>query len=150
VLAQRYVDSWRAQRRTEPLPDDDSARANVARPAADPDRETLLAQVERSLRVAIDRLPPKDRLRLRSYYVSQLTLAEIGRLIGEHEATVSRHLARTRRELREAMQRYLRDDAALSETQVARALELALEDPGELNLQQLLAERKSPPPDRSR
>ena len=147
VLAQRYVDSLRAQRRTEPLEGDD---APEVRAAADPDRDRLVPVVSHALRSAIEQLPGKDRLRLRSYYVSQLTLAEIGRITGEHEATVSRQLARTRRALRESTERHLRN-AGLTADEVARALELAVEDPGGLSLQRMFgADRKNLAQDRSR
>lgn len=148
VLAQRYVDSWRAQRRAEPLDDDERV---VTKPVADPDRDHLVPLVERALRSAVDRLSAKDRLRLRSYYVSHLTLVEIGRVTAEHEATVSRHLARTRRALRDEVQRHLREAAQLSEAQVHRALELAIEDPGALSLQRMFGDdRKNLAQDRSR
>jgi RNA polymerase sigma-70 factor (ECF subfamily) len=149
VLAQRFVDVLRAQRRMEPLPDIESAMPASPPASNDPDRTALVPLVEKSLRAAIELLPPKDRLRLRSYYVSQLTLAEIGRITGEHEATVSRHLARTRRTVREEMERSLRSDARLSEAQAIRAVELALEDAGGLNVQQILEERKNSPVNRS-
>jgi RNA polymerase sigma-70 factor (ECF subfamily) len=150
VLSQRFVDSLRAQRRTEPL-EHETLVATVTEPAIDADRDRLVPLVEHALRVAIQRLAPKDRLRLRSYYVSQLTLAEIGRITREHEATVSRQLARTRRGLREEVERYLRDNQAFSREQVSRALELAIEDPGSLSLQQMFGrDRKNPSHDRSR
>jgi GH15 family glucan-1,4-alpha-glucosidase len=44
----------------------------------DPDRALLVPLVDRALRSAIEALPPKDRLRLRSYHVAGLTLAQIG------------------------------------------------------------------------
>jgi hypothetical protein len=97
-------------------------------------------------------LPPRDRLRLRSYYAVELTLAQIGRLTGEHEATVSRQLARTRRHVREEVSRDLREKAGLDEAEVARAFELALEDPGDLDVEVLLgapAVRKNRSPNRS-
>lgn len=151
VLAQRYVDLLRAQRRSEPLPDDESGMPAVAPESVDPDREALVPLVESALRTAIDQLAPKDRLRLRSYYVAHLTLAQIGRITGEHEATVSRHLSRTRRDLRDAIERHLRHEERLSDAQAARALELAIEDPGGLNLQQMFAsDRKESVPNRSR
>ena len=153
VLAQRHVDAGRARRRIEPLPDDDGAVGGIAAPAGDPDRPRLVGLVLNALRTAIANLDVKDRLRLRSYYVTQLTLAQIGRITGEHEATVSRHLTRTRRALRGGMERHLRHHAQLTAAQVARALELALEDPGGLDLQQVMdvtPERKEPPRDRSR
>jgi Sigma-70, region 4 len=100
----------------------------------DPDRPRLLTLTHAALAAAIDALAPKDRLRLRSYYLGELTLAQIGRLTGEHEATVSRHLARTRRQLRERATRELREQSHLSEAEIARAFELTLEDPGGLDL----------------
>ena len=151
VLAQRHVDALRARTRVEPLSEEEDAGQVASPHASDPDRSLLLPLVERALRAAIDALPPKDRLRLRSYYVAQLTLAEIGRITGEHEATVSRQLSRTRRGLRDAIERYLEHEAQLNDAQVARALELAIDDPGAMDLQEVLgADRKKSPPDRSR
>ena len=148
VLAQRYVDALRAKRRIEPLPEDDTRLPVVATAREDPDRTRLVPLVEDALRTAIDELAAKDRLRLRSYYVAQLTLSEIGRITSEHEATVSRHLSRTRRSIREAVERHLRQKAQLSDTQIARVFELALEDPGGFDLQNVLdlpADRKELP-----
>ena len=42
-------------------------------------------------------------------YVKGMTLAAIGRLRGEHEAPVSRRLARTRREIRGALEQPIRE-----------------------------------------
>ena len=151
MLAQRHVDALRAKKRIDPLPDD--GRADPAAPmrSSDPDRARLLPVVDEALRTAIAGLPVRDRLRLRSYYVTGLTLAAIGRLTGEHEATVSRHLARTRRDLRDRVERTLREHHGLSAAEVARALELSIEDPGTLDLQQLIGpDSKEPPRDRSR
>lgn len=144
VLAQRHVDALRARRRIEPLPDEDSPRAGLAAPPEDPDRSRLIRLVENALQAGIDHLSAKDRLRLRSYYALQLTLARIGRITGEHEATVSRQLSGTRRALRGGVERHLREQAQLTGAEVARALELALEDPGALDLEQVF-DRKEPP-----
>jgi RNA polymerase sigma factor (sigma-70 family) len=146
VLSQRHVDLIRARRRTEALPEGDDAIA-VAPAEPDPDRASLTRLIETTLRTAVDRLASKDRLRLRSYYAAEMTLAQIGRLTGEHEATVSRHLARTRRDLRRAIEQDLRDQAHLNEAQIARALELAVEDSDALDLREvfdLAPDRKEP------
>jgi RNA polymerase sigma-70 factor (ECF subfamily) len=153
VLAQRYVDTLRARKRMEPLEDHEVAAPAAIGRSIDPDRDVLVPRLQHALRSAIDQLAAKDRLRLRSYHVTQLTLAEIGRITGEHEATVSRHLTRTRRRLREATERHLREQDRLRAEQITRAFELAVEDPGELDLQQALdtsSDRKESPPDRSR
>jgi RNA polymerase sigma-70 factor (ECF subfamily) len=149
VLAQRHIDALRARRRVEPLTEGDSATTQIAAPPPDPDRPRLVSLVIQALQLAIEGLIPRDRLRLRSYYVSQLTLAQIGRITGEHEATVSRHLSRTRRILRETVERHLREASHLSVAQIGRALELALDDPGGMDLQQVMDERKDAPRDRS-
>ena len=99
VLAQRHVDAIRLRRRLEPLPEDDEPRAmaSTSPPPADPDRTRYLALLHRGLKLAISMLAARDRLRLACYYTEQLTLAQTGRVLGEHEATTSRQLARTRR-----------------------------------------------------
>jgi RNA polymerase sigma factor (sigma-70 family) len=135
VLSQRYVDHLRAQRRTEPLPDDAIA-PDV--PAPDPDRHRYRALVGQALFDAVARLAARARLRLACYYGQELTLAETGRVLHEHEATASRQLTRTRRAIREDVERTLRCDAGLTDDQVARAFEFAAEDAGPLDLDQML------------
>jgi RNA polymerase sigma-70 factor (ECF subfamily) len=151
VLSQRYVDRLRAQKRLEPLPDDDSPAGGLEARASDPpdpDRSRHLMLLSQALARAVEGLDSRSRLRLGCYYVQELTLAEIGRLAGEHEATVSRQLARTRRALREDVERQLRIDHGLSDAQLADCFAAASEDAGPLDLGQLLA-RKKPEPDRS-
>ena len=72
-----------------------------------------------------------------------MTLAETGTVLREHEATVSRQLARTRRGLRDDVVRTLRT-AGLTPDEIARCLELAMEDAGPMNLERMLSmsERK--------
>ena len=138
VLAQRHVDGLRSRRRTEPLPDE-GQNLVAAEPLSqvDPDRPRLVGLVQHALVTAIAGLPAKDRLRLRSYYGVELTLAQIGRITGEHEATVSRHLTRVRRHLREAVTGRLRETAHLNDVEIERAFELALEDPGALDVRRM-------------
>jgi RNA polymerase sigma factor (sigma-70 family) len=105
---------------------------------ADPDREKYLARLDAALSAAIAGLEARERMLLACYYVDQLTLAEIGRTMGEHESTVSRQLDRTRRALREAVTRSLlggspaRDghgpEPGLDDAQVELAFEYALSD----------------------
>ena len=115
VLAQRQVDRVRARRHDAPLDDDDSSAAVTTSPQPDPERSRYLALIERALTAAIAALAARDRLRLASYYTNGMTLAETGRLLGEHEATVSRHLARTRRMIRERVEQHLRVEDRLHE-----------------------------------
>lgn len=129
VMAQRHVDAKRASRRLEPLPEHlpESARSAAADPP-DPDRDRYVRLLETALSAAVAALEPRERLRLSCYYAQELTLAAVGRLMGEHEATVSRRLDRTRRALRAAVQRRLREEARLTDPQIRLCYEYALEE----------------------
>jgi RNA polymerase sigma-70 factor (ECF subfamily) len=139
ILAQRHVDGIRRARRTEPLeegeagePSSTNSAASLAGSAAasspDPERNRFLAILQVVLTAALDALAPRDRLRLAYYYVEGLTLAEIGRLVGEHEATVSRKLERTRREIRKHVEGALRQEKKLSAAQLQLCYEYAREE----------------------
>jgi RNA polymerase sigma factor (sigma-70 family) len=143
VLSQRYVDRLRSRKREAPLPEGEAREPAVSAAPADPDRLALVPLVYRALQAVIDGLAVKDRLRLRSYYVAALTLAQIGRITGEHEATVSRQLARTRRDVRTAAEGWLRDHGHLDRSQIGRAFELAIADPGELDLQRVFDRKEA-------
>jgi RNA polymerase sigma-70 factor, ECF subfamily len=142
VLCQRFVDGIRAQRRLEPLPveelaDPERVGVHDRSEPADRDRARYVELVRQALGRAIGQLGGSDRLRLSYYYVQDLTLAEIGRLLDEHEATVSRQLTRTRRTLREAVEHELRNQAGLTGAQIAECLASVAADPGPLDLQPL-------------
>jgi RNA polymerase sigma factor (sigma-70 family) len=148
VLSQRYVDRIRVQRRLEPLPDDESAqapsaagprRADRAEPP-DPERGRYLSLLRHALGCAIASLTDRDRLRLGCYYVQGLTLAETGRLLKESEATASRQLARTRRVIRDAVERRLRDEAGLTGDQIDACFASVADDPGPLDLKKVIYE----------
>ena len=139
ILAQRHVDRIRAARKTRPLDEEDEALPE--RPAAaveeQPERLRFARLAQGALGAAILGLDPAERLRLSFYYLQRLTLAQIGRLTGEHEATVSRRLDRIRWSLRADVERHLREKDGLGEAEVRACLECALEDVG-LDLEQWL------------
>ena len=162
VLSQRYVDRIRANRRLERLPDDEQAierAADVRHDAAtrdpmpDPDRARHVRLLQDALSQAVTSLNAKDRLRLGCYYAQGLTLAETGRVLREHEATVSRQLARTRQAIRAYVERERRDDVGLSEMQISECFASVSEDAGPIDLDRMFASaaaRKENAPDRSR
>jgi RNA polymerase sigma-70 factor (ECF subfamily) len=152
VLAQRLVDRARSRRREDPLPDDDVGAGSGSHGAqAAPERPRWIAAVQQALRRAFEALPSRDRLRVSLYHGQSLTLAEIGRMLGEHEATVSRHLTRTRRDVRKAVEAEL-TELGLDERARREAFESLADDPGPLDVADLLdqkPERKVAPADRS-
>lgn len=134
ILAQRHVDQLRRSARIESLEDngEDSPSAMSSHPstamaANDPERDHLLAILQVAVTTVIAALDSRDRLRLAYYYINELTLAQIGKLLGEHEATVSRKLERTRRELRLRVEERLQREKKLSEAQLAQCFEYARE-----------------------
>jgi hypothetical protein len=137
VLAQRHVDRLRAARRMEPLPDEEPSGA-VPATVSDPERRLNAELLERALANALAAISDRDRLRLGCYYAQDMTLAETGRLLREHEATVSRQLARTRKALRENVEAYLRTEAGLSDAAIAECFESVLDDAGTIDLEALL------------
>ena len=142
VLAQRHIDRLRVGRKLEPLPE--SAGADFPEPVgADlkvgPYEEDRCRElIQDALTRAISELPPRERLRLACYYAQELTLAETGKLLGEHEATCSRHLTRTRKALRGTIEGYLKRERSLSAAEIADCFASVSQDPGELDLHQLL------------
>ena len=107
VLAQRYIDVLRQEKRLESLEDNDGFEKVLAPKhktdwePSDPRRARYLQLLAAALKQAIASLDPLDRTRLISYYLNDLTLAEIGKAMNEHEATVSRKLERVRLELKD-------------------------------------------------
>jgi RNA polymerase sigma-70 factor, ECF subfamily len=139
ILTQRHVNGIRRSRRSEPLEEGESGEptssnlaAGLAGSAAasspDPERDRFLAILQLVLTAALDGLEVRDRLRLAYYYVEGLTQAEIGRLVGEHEATVSRKLERTRRQIRKRVEGALRQEKKLSAAQLQLCYEYAREE----------------------
>lgn len=157
VLAQRHIDSIRAGRRFEELGEDDEHDARqktlpgpLLQPP-DPHRHRYVALFSRALSEALEQLEPQEKERLRLYYAEEKTLAEIGRLLGEHESSVSRHLDRVRRDLREEVENSLRRgfafangsaaEAGLSDPEIALCFEYSAED-APIDLEKLLPRSK--------
>jgi hypothetical protein len=90
-----------------------------------------------ALAAAIAALEPRDRLRLSSYYARDMTLAAIGRMLGEHEATVSRHLTRSRQAIRLAAESRLRSEHHLDDQALSECFRSVSEDAGALDLADL-------------
>lgn len=133
ILAQRHVDEIRRVRKTDSLDEPAEDGSYRVEPTAvnstpDPERESYLAMLQGVLTNALEGLAPRDRMRMAYYYAEELTLAEIGKLMTEHESTVSRQLERTRREVRGAVEAALREEKKLSDAQLKLCFEYAREE----------------------
>jgi RNA polymerase sigma-70 factor len=133
LLSRRHIDALRAGRRTTSLdaverPDELFDALTSTSPAPDPDRGRLAAALQQALDSALAAMEPQDRLRLAYYHVDEMTLAQIGRQLGEHEATVSRKLTRIRQTLRDRIDAALRDELRLGPEEIRACYRQALED----------------------
>jgi RNA polymerase sigma factor (sigma-70 family) len=157
VMAQRHVNLIRAGRKFEELRDEDGdggikvpVAASTSQ-AADPHRRRYLQLFSSALQTALDNLEPLDARRLKMYYAEEKKLAEIGRILGEHESSVSRHLEKVRRDLRHAVEEILRagsgsaggEAKGLSDSEIELCFEYASED-APIDLDKLFSQREFP------
>ena len=151
LISQRFIDRHRENRKLDPLPDEASASPLRARSAPlDPDRARFVAAMRAVLTAAIAALAPRDRMRLACYYAQEMTLAQIGTLTREHEATVSRQLAKTRKAIREDVERRLRDDNGFARAEIEECFASIADDAGNLDIAEWLdGSRKKSEVDRS-
>jgi RNA polymerase sigma-70 factor len=138
VLSQRHVDRLRSGRRHDPLPEDEAPGA-IAAPHEEVDvqRAGHVSLMRRGVNAAVAALAPRDRLRLRCYYAQDLTLAQIGRMLNESEATASRHLSRARKEIRATVERHLRGQG-MGDAEIADCFTTVVADSATLDLAELL------------
>jgi RNA polymerase sigma-70 factor (ECF subfamily) len=151
LISQRFIDRHRETRKFDPLPDESSAAPlRAASPPVDPDRARFVAAMRTVLAAAIAALEPRDRLRLACYYAQEMTLAQIGTLTREHEATVSRQLAKTRKAIREDVERRLRDQHGFAKQEIDECFASIADDAGNLDVAEWLdTARKKSAADRS-
>jgi len=127
------VDEFRRTRNTQPIEENESGasiEAEIASPSLAPDaeRDSYLVTLQAALTTVIKTLEPRDRLRLALFYAEDLTLAQVGKLTGEHESTVSRKLERTRTEIRRQVESLLRQEKKMTDEQVRQCLDYAREE----------------------
>jgi RNA polymerase sigma factor (sigma-70 family) len=126
VLAQRYVDVIRREKKFDSLDDGQSPEpenipgAKLIAEPEDPNRSHYLRCLADALQQAVAALAIPDRARLYSYYFEERTLAEIAREAQEHEATASRKLERLRRDLRQRVTQILRQGTKSQNGRMAR------------------------------
>jgi RNA polymerase sigma-70 factor, ECF subfamily len=146
LIAQRFVDRHRETRRLDPLPDETTAPLRAPAAPVDPDRARFVTALRAALAAALAALEPRARLRLACYYAQEMTLAQIATLTREHEATVSRQLARTRKAIREDVERRLRDEMGFERAEIDECFASIVDDAGNLDLDEWLGSvsRQSP------
>lgn len=142
VLAQEYVNRYRRTKRLVSL--DEESEEGVQFRAPDPEpvapADSRLAETTDE---AIAYLSGEDRTVLSAYYLDGRTLAEIARLLGVHESTISRKLDKLAKSLRKQIVAGLAR-RGMSRRQAEEALEVDVRDL-QVDIRRSLAQ-ESPPP----
>lgn len=125
VLHHKFVNEYRRSSRLEPLPEEPSETTAPARAVSEADEARYAKYLGEAVEAVLGELIPSDKLLLGYYYVQGLTLKQIGLLKGDHEATVSRHLAAVTQKLRKRIEGHLRRVERLSAHEVERCLDFA-------------------------
>jgi RNA polymerase sigma-70 factor (ECF subfamily) len=89
VLAQEYVNRFRQQQRLVSLEEQTEAGAQFEAESNDP-TQAIDARLREATDQALAWLAAEDKYIMASYYLDGRTLAEIARVLGVHESTISR------------------------------------------------------------
>lgn len=122
------------------------AEIKLTTPLARPD-EALEARdghrlrkfLQHALSAAFVALAARERLLLSYYYFDELTLKEIGVVLGVHEATISRWLSKTQQTVRKKTEEILRQQG-LRRAEISECLQLAARS--EVDVRQIISEAK--------
>jgi len=142
VLAQEYVNRYRRTKRLVSLDEESEEGIQFRAPEPDPvpAADPRLAQAADE---ALAALSAEDRTVLSAYYLDDRTLAEIARILGVHESTISRKLDKLAKALRKQILAAL-GRRGMSRRQAEEALEADVRDL-QLDIRRSLAQESSPP-----
>ena len=139
VIAQEFINRYRSRKRLVSLEEEEADGAQFAAPNPAP-----LVSADSRVEAAIDRslaaLDGESRAILSAYYLDGRKLAEIGRMLGFHEATASRKLDRITKALRKSIRDGL-VKGGMSKRQAEEALETDVRDIG-IDVRKSLAQEK--------
>jgi RNA polymerase sigma-70 factor (ECF subfamily) len=126
VLAQEFVNRYRKQRRLVSLEEKDEQGQQFAAPAA-----TEIAAVDPRVEAATDealtQLSAEERFILSAYFLDGRTLAEVARMLGVHESTISRKVEKVTATLRKKIRQGLAA-RGMSKRQAEEALDADVRD----------------------
>jgi RNA polymerase sigma-70 factor (ECF subfamily) len=142
VLAQEYVNRYRRTKRLVSL--DEESEEGVQFRAPDPEPVTTFDnRLARATDAVLADLSAEDRMVLCAYYLDERTLAEIARMLGVHESTISRKLDKLAKSLRKQIVGALTRDG-MSRRQAEEALEVDVRDL-QVDIRHSLAQETPPP-----
>jgi len=143
VLAQEYVNRYRRTKRLVSLEEESEEGAQFRAP--DPEPPTAADnRLSRATDQVLAELPAEDRMVLSAYYLDGRTLAEIARMLGVHESTISRKLDKLAKTLRKQILTAL-TKSGMSRRQAEEALEVDVRDL-QVDIRRSLAQETTPVP----
>jgi RNA polymerase sigma-70 factor (ECF subfamily) len=107
VLAQRYVDEYRKTRRLVSIEDQDTELLAAMPETSSIDGDLHRKVLAESIGAVLSQLAAEDRFVLHAYHLDGRNLADIARLLGVHESTISRRLKRLGKSLRKQILKHL-------------------------------------------
>jgi len=134
VIGQLAVDQHRKQSRLVQTEDDTdfdrllqkddqpwSGHAEKVNPEVEVSDKRASADLQKALAAALGHLSDEDRLLVKLYYFDGLKLREAGAILGVHEATASRRLARIHADLRNHVEDSLKEEHGWTRPETERA-----------------------------
>jgi len=142
VLAQEYVNRYRRTKRYVSLDEEseEGVQFSAPEPEPTPAPDNRLAEATDETLAA---LSSEDRMVLSAYYLDGRTLAEIARMLGVHESTISRKLDKLAKALRKQIVGSL-VRRGMSRRQAEEAMEADVRDL-QLDIRQSLAQESAAP-----
>jgi RNA polymerase sigma-70 factor, ECF subfamily len=126
VLAQEFVNRYRRTKRLVSLEEKSEDGMQLAAPEPEP-VPSADSRLESATDAALTALPAEDRMVLAAYYLDGRTLAEIARMLGVHESTISRKVDKLAKSLRKNILGGLTQQG-MSRRQAEEALEADVRD----------------------
>ncbi len=126
VLAQEFVNRYRRTKRLVSLDEEGEEGAQFAAPQPDP-VPSPDSRLESATDAALAALSGEERTVLAAYYLDGRTLAEIARMLGVHESTISRKVDKLAKSLRKKILANMMQQG-MARRQAEEALEVDVRD----------------------
>lgn len=142
VLAQEYVNRYRRTKRLTSLEEESEEGMQLVSPERE-DASPVDPRLTQATDAALALLAADDRTVLAAYFLDGRTLAEIARMLGVHESTISRKLDKLAKSLRKQILAGLTRQG-MSRRQAEEALDVDVRDL-QLDIRRSLAQDSAPP-----
>lgn len=142
VLAQEFVNRYRRTKRLVSLDEEGEEGSQFATPEPEPVLSPD-SRLESATHAALAALSSEDRMVLAAYFLDGRTLAEIARMLGVHESTISRKVDKLAKSLRKKILATMVQQG-MARRQAEEALEVDVRDL-QLDIRRSLAQESSVP-----